>query len=311
MENLSKHSKAHVVDIITDYFSNLDVNTSNFTIKTWKSITKDLLTLINVSPEKIKEMKEKHQSIVFKDGYYNDFLVNYSNRSEEDRTLIENNNISSCYLNTAFAEALIKSNKVEFNLLYPKIFSSLWMNGIVEFNNENFGVIIYNIVQHYHSMSNTLVPLEKHLALQIYLKYVYGILHKGELDIKHQDLVKIDGVEYNDVIRAYAYYMYSKIRKYIGDYMVYYDTDIFYYSDSNESHLEIDRILSFIVNTFGIEFEPEWYLNLDCLFLKRRKYLYITQRGELKCVGIKRIDVNDKQNFVKMIRKAKIHEVFE
>jgi len=301
----------HVIDIITNYFAKLDIDAKNFNIKTWLKISEDLLNLVNINQDKIQEMKNKHKDATFIYSYYNDFLVNYSNRTVEDRTVIENNNITSVYLNTAYSKSIINSNKMSFNLLYPKIFSSLWINDIITFNNENLGIIIYNITHNYYNISSILISLEKQHVLKAYLNFVYGIYHSGKLDIKKQDLVKIDGVEYNDTIRAYAYYMYTKMRKYIGDYMIYYDTDIFFYLNANEPHLEDFQISTFISNTFGAEFSHEFEFDIDSLFLEKRKYLYINQRGKLKLVGIKRIDPNDKNNITKLTRKAKIREVFE
>lgn len=300
--------KIHVVDIIANYFKNLDspqgINNSKLN-DWWYTITNDLLSLIQVEDKKILNVKLKYQDDAFK-ANVSDFLTHYNTN------YIDNMVNKQVYLNPYYKNVVVTGNICEFNSYYLKIINACWINGFIKYHNENLGIILHNMVENSEYLVSILKPLERYSNLQFYKNYTYAIINRNSQKlIKESELIYLDNKNL-DIIRIFGAYMLSILREYIGErYAIYNDTDMIIYAAVDTANLDHNNISKFIFNNIGSTFTHSFTPNNNYIFIGLKKYLCITNNGKLELIGIKRVDPNDLSTLNKHIRATKLSKLFE
>ena len=286
----------HIIDIIVGYFITSNINAQNFKLADWDIITRDLFNSINITDTLIDSIKNKYKEDVFKQSYQE-----YITLEEYDKHQI--------YLNPTYNKVIVNCNRIEFKMFYPRILNAMWINNIINYENDKFGVILFNIIENYTYLSNVLISLSKHSLLRAYINYTYSAYSSNKYKIIYDNRTLNSKVA-SILIRNYASYVMFKLKERFGDYFVYCDTDIFCLAGVNNPKFELSSINDYISDYFSKNFSISYTTNIDYMFLNIKKYLYI-KNGEISFVGIGRLDVNDQQEFLKYIRTKKLNDILE
>jgi len=133
-------NKQHIINVILSVFNNQD-STIKINQYTWVNIRNELLAHIKIPPQQIVEYKESRKTKYF-DFIYDKFLQTISNME------VVNDKKNVIYLNKVYENRIVNSNKMDIDLLYPNILNSFWLNDKIIFDDECFGIIIHNILEH-------------------------------------------------------------------------------------------------------------------------------------------------------------------
>jgi hypothetical protein len=298
----TKHD-VHILDLLIHYFSNYDLNNQKFTYITWNNIYTDLLKIVKIKPETIKDIKNNNIDKCFLNSYNN--LLNYN----FDNYLLNNDfNKNFIYLNKVYEKSIVNSGRIEFKRFYIKILLMLWFNDKIIFENEKLGVVIYNILQKYDFIIKKLSYNVKESILNNFLIYFYDMYSNGKFILNQKDFIYINNKKYYNLIHSYAIYMFINLKNYINDYYIYGNTNIFFYVDSDREHLNPNSLSTHIINTYGQNFTFSLEQNIKSLFIDKKSYLYINNK-EILYQGISHITGKDDNKIKNLVRKNKIESL--
>lgn len=258
-------------------------------------ITQKLSEEVKLNNKQISDYKSKLVNQTFEKSYEEFMQFDFSNN------LIINNRISKpIFLNKAFKNKILECEMIKFPNIIPHIFKNLWLSNKIKFKDERVGLIMYNIIHHLRYFQTSSQYIYK--KIKNYLNFFFTIYSNGEWLFEHHDNMGNRG--FNNLVSAYNYFFIYKMKKYLGDYFVFSNTDHIFYLKAKIKKLDKTEVIK-MVESFYDNILYDFTYNIDCLFLGYNQYLYV-QDGQMKSVGMEKISYNDSDKLKRLLRKTKL-----
>jgi hypothetical protein len=283
-------NKKHIIDVILSVFEHLDDNIK-IDNDTWYNIRKELLAHVSVSSSQISDYKESRKTKYF-NFIYDKFLHTITNME------VVNDNKNIIYLNKVYENRIVNSNKMDIDLLYPNILNSFWLNDKIIFDNECFGIIIHNIIEHIDYLHKS----ENFKLIKDFVNYMFILYYNKKINIYQCDLEGLN------MLNLYNQYIYRALIEYFGDFLVFYKTDRLIFANVKKREFEPISIEKYFETNIGSFFKFNIDMNLDVLFVDEKRYMVI-DNGSVSYEGFRRINISDEKSIKNLSRMAKIKNI--
>lgn len=283
-------NKKHIIDVILSVFEHLDddIKINN---DTWDNIRKELLAHVSVSLSQISEYKESRKTKYF-NFIYEKFLHTIKNME------VINDNKNIIYLNKVYQNRIVDSNKMDIDLLYPNILNSFWLNDKIIFDNECFGIIIHNIIEHIDYLHKS----DNFKLIKDFVNYMFVLYYNKKINIYQCDFEDLN------VLNLYNQYIYKALIEYFGDFLVFYKTDCLVFANVKKREFEQISIEKYFETNIGSFFKFNINKNIDVLFVDENKYITI-DNGSISYNGFRRLNISDEKSIRNLTRMAKIKNI--
>jgi hypothetical protein len=283
-------NKQHIINVILSVFNNQD-STIKINQYTWVNIRNELLAHIKIPPQQIVEYKESRKTKYF-DFIYDKFLQTISNME------VVNDKKNVIYLNKVYENRIVNSNKMDIDLLYPNILNSFWLNDKIIFDDECFGIIIHNILEHIDYLQKS----DNYKLIKDFVNYLFVLYYNKKINIYQC------GFNGLNVLNLYNQYIYKALIEYFGDFLVFYKTDCLIFANVKKREFEPVSIEKYFETNIGSFFKFNIDMNIDVLFVDENRYMII-DNGNVSYKGFRRINISDEKSIKNLSRMAKIKNI--
>jgi hypothetical protein len=283
-------NKKHIIDVILSVFEHLD-DDLKINNDTWDNIRKELLAHVSVSSFQISEYKESRKTKYF-DFIYEKFLHTIKNME------VINDKKNIIHLNKVYENRIVDSNKMDIDLLYPNILNSFWLNDKIVFDNECFGIIIHNIIEHIDYLHKS----KNFKLIKDFVNYMFVLYYNKKINIYQCDF---DGL---NVLNLYNQYIYKALIEYFGDFLIFYKTDCLIFANVKKREFEPISIEKYFETNIGSFFKFNINKNIDVLFVDENRYITI-DNGSVSYNGFRRLNISDERGIRNLTRMAKIKNI--